>query len=304
MRQALRLDPRSATVRSWLLFHYLKQGRVAEAVDQGAVLFQLDEGGHIKREITALFVALLNIPESRVYVMKRLGDSPVISDVIQGALAGGMDPRLAFQLATGPHSKEPAKSSETRTLIMHAFLDAGDYEGAYKIWKSTLTSRDKKINFGGFVYDPNFTIERPPAPFAWTLRNDQEVQAEVIPSGLNRPSTALRVMHFEGRDVVAAHQLVLLPAGSFRLVFLARRVGPRSPLVNEHTYRLKIACKNSGALLLSVPIDPKSEHDWIIYASNFDLSGACPAQFIEIISSNESRATNPVLITGISITPN
>jgi hypothetical protein len=187
---------------------------------------------------------------------------------------------------------------------LEAFIDASDYEGAYALWKSSIPSQGGQKRSGHFVYDPDFAGRTGSAPFNWSLSSDERIQAELASSGLTRPTTALRVTHFHGRGVVAAHQLILLSPGPFRLAFSAFQVAARPASADDSAYEMQIRCKEDGAMLLSVPVNGSSVSGWATYTRSFLVPEACPAQTLELVSpSDEFSSGRAVLITGITIVP-
>src|SRR5699024_7476850 len=138
----------------------------------------------------------------------------------------------------------------------------GDYARARAIWSS----------IGGghagdsLIFDPGFVQPDPPPPFNWSLASSTVGLAERESGG------RLHAIFYGNEDGVLAGQLLLLPAGSYRLQMQV--VG--SPLHPE-SLRWSIRCDRKDQPIALAGLDQVARSGW-----TFEVPADCPAQRLEL----------------------
>lgn len=295
MERARQLEPRTASVRGWLFYRYLVTLRFREAVDEAAVLYHLGTEG--TASLSETLAILVQAPEAQTHIVRRLGGTPYFLDVIRTGLGKGMDRDLALELLEGAREAETPGADEAKRALVEAYVSAGDYEGAHRAWSRFW---GKGTRGRDLVYDGSFAGLDGEPPFNWVFTNDERVQAVAAPAEGKQPSF-LRAEHYEGENVVAGRQLVLLPPGSYQLSVQARagQSGTKQP-----SFVWQLTCHSSGKLIARLPLDAAGESAWRNLRRDFEVDASCPAQWLELISSTTTFGRSGYLeTTQVSIAP-
>ena len=160
-----------------------------------------------------------------------------------------------------------AIGSFTRPLI-----DAGQYKAAYRIWSELVAKPNGQVSL---VRDGRFREDLPP-PFGWELRSGSF-------GFVGRDSSGLAGEAYGRQSAVLARQLLLLPAGAYRMEV---SVDDASDLIEtnlkcdkaEDIVRFRIERTGTQKIAIVVPSD-------------------CPAQWLEV----NSRASDPPRVDAFRI---
>lgn len=295
MQRGLRLDPRNASALSWLFYYYLREDRLADAVDQAAGLYRL-EVPDVAPHLSSLLAALLQLPEVENRVTQKLAGTPYLLDILRVGLGNGLDRTLAQKLLDASRSvKSVPGEDQVQMQIFDSFKQAGDFQAAREI-----RSRSLAVDGKGDVAIYNGSFDRPAdeAPFNWQMVNDGNVETEIAPTGMPKPRQGLIGRHFRGHRVTVARQGTLLQPSTYKISFLARALGP-APAHVEAGWKWKVACEG-GPELVSLTVAPGSQ--WQSFAQDFTVPQGCGAQSIELISPSSEKAGGPALqITAVAI---
>ena len=294
MLRALRLEPRSSAIRTWLMNRSFVEGRLIDAVNHAAVLYEIDPS--VTPLVSKLLATVSRWAEPRNLVVRKLAGTPYLLDVVRAARDAGLDRRYALQLLSARGNERAPGFEEVRVKLLERFVAERDYAGAYAAWQSFLPPGSAKE---GRVYDGGFSGLPGPAPFNWSLTRNEHVQAESVPSGLPAPAKALAVRKFSGDPAIAASQALLLAPGRYRFSYLARREGTG---VGSTPFEWKIACGTTNASLARLPLQAGLGQTWTRRTEVLDVPASCPISILQFATARiEPSEDALVVVTGLSL---
>ncbi|KPP95374.1 hypothetical protein SAMN04515621_2002 [Erythrobacter sp. HL-111] len=268
---ARRRSARSFEARFLAVDANMAAGNIDRAVkDLEALLRLAPEQAALTRETLVLLsghpetgpVALEAIEEDRTKLMVLTALARAEPD--PGALIEAIRTTRAAEAVRGdPRAVDPI----TRPLI-----DAGDYPGAYRVWSELVGRRPGEE---GLITDPEFGGDLPP-PFGWSLRSGPEGYAALGPSGLSGEA-------YGRRTTELARQVLLLPAGSYRL--RAEVLDPSEAI------ELRVQCLGGEEIVRTRLREAGA------MAARFSVSPDCRAQSLEL----RARASDPPRAAAFSI---
>jgi hypothetical protein len=163
---------------------------------------------------------------------------------------------LILSLASQRRNQGPAP--DWQRLMLITLVNSGDSDRAYAIWRKFANVPDLRAGF----YNPDFTETSAPGPFNWQFAQGAGGVAEPSAGG------GLQVIYF-GRDSVdLAQQVLLLPAGSYRLgmnvsgdVSADGSLGWKVTCVgaNQELFRLPLKGPGPASGQFAIPADCKAQ---------------------------------------------
>jgi hypothetical protein len=271
-------DPRSMPAAYFLADYYFRAGDALHGLIQTALLARLSPRG---TDVVAPFVAAYaqdraNWPQLRALFRSQEG----LEDGVLIALAH--DARNAdaiLALADADHRKP---DSGWLKLLLSSLVASGDYARAHAIWSSVGHARKG----GGLLYDAGFSEPEAPPPFNWSFSSGDVGLAERQPDG------RLHVIFYGNQDGVLASQLLLLPAGAYRLQMQV--VG--AP-VHPEALRWSMRCDKEKEPFATVGIADAATRGW-----TFKVPPGCSAQWIELSGrSGDVAQQSDVTIGGLAL---
>ena len=196
--------PRSPAARYLLADVYLQSNRPLRAMAEMAVLNRLMPAA--SAQLAPSLASYAQTPGAVPQVRQILQSYPELETPLLAKLS--WDPKnadLILALASKKRSLGPAP--DWQRLMLTTLVNNGQYEKAHAIWRQLAGIPNLR---GGF-YDPGFSDASAPAPFNWQLAQGAGGVAE-------RSSGGLQVLYFGRDDAELASQVLLLPAGRYRLV--------------------------------------------------------------------------------------
>jgi hypothetical protein len=121
-----------------------------------------------------------------------------------------------------------------------------------------------RLDPGSLIYDPYFARNDAPPPFNWSLTSSTVGLAERQRGG------GLHVIYYGQEDGPLASQLLILPAGGYRLVTKTASTNQAESL------RWTLICAATNEPIASVPLD-QGVRGW-----RFDVPASCAAQRLEL----------------------
>ena len=206
LSRASQLDPLGPAPRFLLAQLYLRQGRAAEALGEIGFLFERLQG-----DAAPLVPALAQYaaqPGAAAQLKPVLDRQPTVRGQVLSLLAD--DPaNLPTILALAP-AQGGANETEWREHLLSALVRRGEFTRADAVWRrfAGLGPTNRPA-----LFNPGFAAGGPPPPFNWRLTSSAAGTAEPRSGG------GLHLLHFGREEVVLADQLLLLPAGRYRLDF-------------------------------------------------------------------------------------
>jgi hypothetical protein len=269
-------DPRSLPAAYFLATYYYRTGRAFEGLEQTALLARLTPGGNV----AVPFVAAYARDRSNWPQMRRLFQSHRdLEGGVLATLAGDSVNADAVLALADPEFRRP--DSEWLPILLSSLVGSGDYSRARAIWSSIGGGSSTDL-----LFDPNFSDAQPPPPFNWSLVSSSVGLAE------RQPRRGLHVIFYASEDGVLASQLVLLPAGSYRLQL---QLGGST--VHPEELRWSIRCNKQDEPIASIAIDEAARKGW-----TFQVPADCPAQWIELSGrSGDIAQQSEAVITGLKL---
>ena len=282
LEEARRRNPRSTEVRIFLLDHYLSTGNVAASINEIGVLKQLLPAASEPLDSTA--INLLAEPKTREQAVKAIRTSPMRMAILNDLARYGASAYLI--LAITPDLKRFPVGSDG---IVDAFINRGDVSGAFLLWAQMqsidASKGQERVRNASFNQKPN-------PPFGWKLFGG--------PSGTAGISNgALQVTHSGESSNVLLTQLLMLPPGSYRLSFEAKKGAE-----NATNFVWRLDCVGSGEKLLELPFASLYSFEKQMADRFVVPPQGCPGQFIALAGrALEIPETRTIRINWVSIDP-
>jgi hypothetical protein len=272
-------DPRSLPAAYFLADHYFRSGEPLQGLVQATVLARLSPDGS---RALAPFVADFAQDRSNWPALRELfRTQQTIEDEVLAVLAA--NPRNADAIAAVADATHRKQDSPWLPLLLRSLVESGDYTRALHFWSTFGRGRT-----GALIYDGDFAAPGPPPPFNWSLTSSTVGLAE------RQPGKRLHVIFYGNEDGVLASQLLLLPAGTYRL---AMRIAG-SP-VHPEALRWSVRCAGGKDELAITGIDQAAQGGFA-----FQVPENCPAQWLELSGrSGDVAQQSEATITALTLSP-
>ena len=251
-------DPRSLPARYFLADRYLRAGDARNGLVQVAVLARLVPAavGELAPYVATYARDEANWPQLRA-LFRANSDLKIAALTALAQDAGNAGTVLAL---TDPADRSP--SSAWLEQLVSTLTAAGDYRRARQVWAgmSAVGGSDS------LLFDPDFRRSEPPPPFNWTLTSSTIGLAE------RRPGGGLNVIFYGTEAGPLASQLVLLPAGTYRLS--APVTGGQA---SAAPLEWQLICAGSNATIATFGLDAAAR------GGTFSVRADCPAQRLELV---------------------
>lgn len=263
-------DPRSAAARFLLADLYLRNGRILPGLAEMSVLARLVPGA--MQQVAPALAAFATSAGAVPHLKRILLAHPELEPALLSRLAE--QPRNAeLILAIARPRQGGEEPPRWHGILLAKLVEDGDYARAHSVW-SRLTAVPPEASRG--LVNADFARDGAPPPFGWTLAASSQGVAE--PGG-----GGLRVLYFGRDDAVLASQLMLLPAGRYRI---AMRV---SGLADDNAgIGWTVTCLPREQRVLELPLGDGP------IAGNFAVPVGCQAQRLELQGTAKefSRSTD------------
>jgi hypothetical protein len=272
-------DPRSLPAAYFLAQYYLRNGQPLKGLEETTLLARLTQGG---LEAVAPFLADYARERSNwQYIRTTFRSQPGLEDEVLKVLS--QDSRNAdavLALADKRHRKPD--SPWLRTLLQR-LVASGDYARAHSIWSSVGRGQAD----GQLLFDPSFSTPEPPPPFNWSLTTSTVGLAE------RQPGHRLHVIFYGNEDGVLASELLMLPAGTYRL-----QMQVVDAAVQPEALSWSVRCDRSKDAFASAPIGQAASRSLV-----FQIPANCPAQWLELWGrSGDIAQQSEATIAGFGLT--
>ena len=247
-------DPRSRGARYLLAERFFRTGRITDALIEMQALVSLQSRG------ADIFVPALvsyadtpgAVPQLKAFFLKY----PRVESSVLSVLAN--DPANADLVLALANSREPGAVWQHN--LVSALARDEQYARARSLWASFSGVRPSTA-----LFNPAFADLDEPPPFNWSYPDSGEGIAE--PDG----KAGVDVLYYGRAKATLASQLLLLPAGHYRLAMNV------SDVVGEGgAIRWTVRCGTAGPTLIQLPLRAGS------VAGSFTVPAGCEAQWLEL----------------------
>jgi len=268
MNIAARRDPRSFSVRQWLLQHQLERGDYAAAIDEVDAMTRLRP--ELRVQYATALASLLEIPEARQPLAKALADNPLWQwEFLSAAVRAPGDHRPLYAILRAV-IRNPASQISTGMLsiILNDMIHNGDVAIAKSIFDEMAKPDDDSNNL---VFDGSFRRQQAPQPFNWMLSSTATGVASFDIDSVG--GTTLLVRRFGSELASLAGEVLTLPPGRYELTTRVR--ADDVPLDNSLSWR--ITCLADNRMVARVDNPPATSGSADLKTS-FQIGPDCPGQ--------------------------
>jgi hypothetical protein len=271
-------DPRSMPAAYFLATYYYQSGKTLEALQQTVVLARLSPRG--SGAAAPFIAAYAKNPANWAQMRQLFRTQDWLEEGVLTQLAD--DPRNLDAILALADAKHRKPNSGWVRPMLSSLIESGDYARARAIWSSIGGGHAGNA----LIFDADFKEPDPPPPFNWVLASSTVGLAERQAGG------GLHVIFYGTEDGMLAGQLLLLPAGSYRLEMKL----PGSPLRPE-ALRWSVRCDKKDRPISVVTLDQVARNGW-----TFQIPADCAAQRLELSGrSGDIAQQSEVTITGLKL---
>ena len=252
-------DPRSLPAAYFLADRYLRHGDVDRGLSETAALSRLSPNGV---SLVGPYLAAYASDRGNWPRLKRLlRENPRLADPVLNALAAKPE---TVPAALALAADRNVGTSDWFARLLDTLTVAREYAKAREIWlRATGSDRDE------LIHDASFKDQTSPPPFNWSLTSSAVGLAERQPGG------RLHLLFYGQQDGILASQLLVLPAGAYRLSM--RLIGDRA---RATSLAWSLWCDQATSPIASVTLD-KAAAGW-----SFEVPANCPAQWLKLSGSS------------------
>ena len=271
--QARWRDGRSLPARYFLAEHYLRQRDAAKGLREVAALARLVPDGVTK--LAPYIARYAGDPANQQQLRALFRSEPALEDSALSVLAA--DPKSAELVLS---LSNPARRSSTSAwlpgLLSSLTLDR-QYGKARQIWArlSGVQLRPEEL-----IFDPQFTRAAEPPPFNWSLTSSAAGLAERQRGG------GLHVIYYGQEEGTLASQLLVLPAGAYRMATKGGAAGQAASL------SWVLVCAVTNEPIASISLDKAIRDGW-----RFAVPARCPAQRLELAGRPSETSSHQADLT-------
>jgi len=256
-------DPRSLPAAYFLADRYFRLGDAPRGLGEIAALTRLSPAGAVT---VAPYIAAYAASPANWPMLRRLfHENPDLAGASLTVLARNPATAPAVLALADPHQKM-LQAPWLRPLLT-TLIQSGKYAQARDIW---ARAAGVHLRSGELLYDAAFTDRTSPAPFNWALTSSTVGVAERQPGG------RLHVIFYGQEDGFLANQLLLLPAGGYRLSMQLLGDPARARALSWSVW-----CDKAANPLASVTVDTVA-----VRGLHFQVPAGCPAQWIKLAGAS------------------
>lgn len=261
--------PRSIPAHYLLADLDMRMGRVGEGLLEIADLSRVMPGSSV--QIVPALAQFARTPDASRQLARLFAQDPELRAPVLDVLAADPSNAALILSVAGPQDLS-GRTPSWQAKLLYAMIAKQDYADAYRIW-ARLYGHPEQQAAG--IFNPSFKDLREPPPFNWHFSS--------AAAGIAQPSDgSLQVLYYGRDDAALADQLLLLPAGRYRLA--ATVTGSSGP---DGALAWSIAClpsKNQPLAELPLPGSGASR----TVAGEFTVPPqGCPAQRLALLGKAE-----------------
>lgn len=268
-------DPRSRGARYLLAERYFKTGRITAALIEMQALVSLQSRG--AEVFVPALVAFARTPGAVPQLKAFFRRYPQVESAALSVLS--LEPANADLVLALANQRRP--DPDWRPTLVSVLATDGQYARAHAAW-----TRLSGVRAVPGLFNPAFADTPAPPPFNWAFPDSSEGVAE--PDGKG----GLEILYYGRANAVLASQLLLLPAGRYRLAMRVADAGGEASAV-----RWVARCAKAGEVLAELPLRAGP------VAGGFAVPAGCEAQWLELqgVAGDVPRTTE-LSISGFRLT--
>lgn len=273
-------DPRSLPAAYFLADRYFRNRDSLRGLQQIALVSRLAPSG--ATTVAPYLATYARDPSTWIPLRAIFRADPKLRGATLVALA--KDPANAGAvLALAPRRDPQAKTGWLPELV-GSLITAGQYRRARAIWAQTSGVR---LQPGVLLYDSGFSDASAPPPFNWLLTSSTAGLAERQPGG------RLHLLFYGQEDGMLVRQLMLLPAGTYRLSYQLLGEPDRARALSW-----SIRCDKPAQSLASATLDVAAR-GWV-----FRVPPGCAAQWLELSgTSSDMGQQSDITVSRLKLEP-
>lgn len=260
--EARRRDPRSTAARFLLSDLWLREGRIADGLNEMAVLTRLFRGSTM--QLVPALASFARTPGAARELRQVLASNPQLKVPLLNALAA--DPanaRLILEIEQGAQRKPGEAPPPWQGVLLDGMIRQGAFDQAHGYWRrlSGAETGHRQLLFNG-----EFRKLAAPPPFNWRFTSTG--------AGFAEPGNgSMRVLYYGREAVSLASQLLLLAPGKYRFSVAVQGQAAPDALVWTMT------CMPGSKALMQMPVEPDGGGQ----AAAFAVPSGCQAQRLELL---------------------
>jgi hypothetical protein len=255
-------DPRSLPAHYFLADYYYRSGDARRSLEQIAALARLTPTG---TATLAPYLATYSKDRSTWPYLRELFRSDAnLEDSSLMVLAKNAANADAVLALANP-ARRNTKAAWVPVLI-GSLVDAGEYQRARALWANTAHVRLPDTP----LYDAGFSDSQSLPPFNWDLVSSTIGLAERQPGG------HLHVIFYGHEDGVLASQLLLLPAGSYRMT-----MSVAGDPAADKAMHWSMRCDKQQSAFAEINLSEAAIRPW-----TFTVPPQCNAQWLELFGTS------------------
>lgn len=255
---AAQRDPRSLPGHYFLADALFRSGDTGRGLREIGLLARLAPGG--VTSLAPYVAAYAKDRQTWPQLRKLFRSEPVLQDATLTALAA--DPANVGTILSLADARHPEPNPAWLPALVNSLVVARQYETAHRVWAETTHARSA----ANTLYDRDFVEPTAPPPFNWVLMSSTVGLAERMPRG------GLHVIFYGREDGILARQLLVLPAGAYRI-----SIDIAGNAADAHALTWSIRCDGSQTPIAATPLDGAGTAPW-----RFAVPAGCPAQWLEL----------------------
>jgi len=242
-------DPRSPLARFWLFDHFVRTGRIGEALNEVGPAIRLQP--EAITAIMTVLAAIADTPDGQAALAQKLATRPFWRTSFFQTAANTTSPEAMLALlSSSTAAADRTSAEEEQRAVFQALINAGAGVRAFDAWQQLLPATYRARAVG--IYDGNFGRWPGARPFNWRLAEDDIGTARMVTAGDLPQSTALDVRYFGSTSGVLAEQYVFARPGSYQLQLAARR---RTTGATGGRLSMEVRCVR-GEVIATLPLEP------------------------------------------------
>lgn len=259
--EARRLDPRSTAARYLLADVWLREGRVADGLNELAILSRLFRGSAV--QLVPALATYAKTPGAAVELAAVLKSNPQLKSPLLRALAADPDNAgliLKLDQASAP---EPGGGPPAwQAILFDGMIRQGSFDQAHALWRrlSNVPAGARPLLFNG-----EFRSLPAAPPFNWRFTSGS--------AGIAEPGNgSMRVLHYGRETETLASQVILLQPGTYRFSIGVAGTAAPGALV------WALTCVPGAKAVMEMPVAEAGRH-----TVSFAVPANCPAQRLDLI---------------------